>query len=93
MHNQYLNNLVDGGLLSLTGLVALAAGMWLAAKRLQSQAPKASRQMKGLLLIHLSAGLSNVNFVHDYYVTMLALLITCNFISYLTEVHQVRTPS
>jgi O-antigen ligase len=80
LHNQYLNNLVDGGLLGLTGLLVLAAGLWTAARRLRPSAPSASRQLGGLLLIHLAAGLTNVNFGHDYYPTMMGLLIGCTFV-------------
>lgn len=80
LHNQYLNNLVDGGLLGLTGLLVLAAGLWTAARRLRPSAPGASRQLGGLLLIHLVAGLANVNSGHDYYPTMMGLLIGCIFV-------------
>ena len=90
MHNQYLNNMVDGGLLSLSGLLILAAGLWLAAKRLHPFAPVASQQMNGLLLIHLTAGLSNVNFVHDYYSTMFGILVGCVFL--LAQLHISQKP-
>lgn len=79
-HNQYLHNALDGGLLGLAGLLALLAGMAVAARRLWRLSPVAGQQMAGLLLMHAVAGLSNVNFAHNYYAVMLSLCIALVFL-------------
>lgn len=79
-HNQYLHNALDGGLLGLAGLLALLAGMAVAARRLGRVNPVAGQQMAGLLVMHAAAGLSNVNFAHNYYVVMLSLCTALVFL-------------
>lgn len=79
-HNQYLHNAMDGGLLGLAGLLALLTGMAVAAYRLRRLSPVAGQQMAGLLAMHAAAGLSNVNFAHNYYVVMLSLCIALVFL-------------
>lgn len=79
-HNQYLHHALDGGLLGLAGLLALLAGMAVAARRLWRLNPVAGQQMAGLLVMHAVAGLSNVNLAHNYYVVMLSLCIALVFL-------------
>ncbi len=74
-HNQYLHNAMDGGLLGLSGLLALIVGMGLAAWRLMRSDRVAGLQMQGLMWMHAAAGLSNVNLAHNYYALMLSLSI------------------
>jgi len=79
-HNQYLNDTMEGGLLGLGALLALIAGMAVAAVRLGRINPVAGQQMAGLLVMHATAGLSNVNLMHTYYVVMLSLCIVLVFL-------------
>ena len=58
----------------------LAHGLWVglgaAAWRLRRFDPVASRQMQGVLFMHATAGLTNVNMAHNYYAIMLSLSVT-----------------
>ncbi|CAL60764.1 Conserved hypothetical protein, putative exported protein [Herminiimonas arsenicoxydans] len=73
VHNQYLNAALDGGLLGLASLLALLIGLAMATRRLAQTDQVAAWQMGGLLLMHASASMSNVNFLHNYYVMALSL--------------------
>jgi len=80
VHNQYLNNAIDGGLVGLAGLLALQVGLWVAAHRLGRFNRKAGLQLWGVSWMHALAGLSNVNLAHNYYVLMLALSVGLVFV-------------
>lgn len=80
VHNQYLNNAIDGGLIGLTGLLALLAGLWAAAAQLGRVNRTAGLQLWGVGWMHALAGLSNVNLAHNYYVLMLALSVGLVFV-------------
>lgn len=75
VHNQYLHAMLDGGLVGLGAILAAIAGLAAAAWRLHRTDPLASRQMQGLLFIHVTAGFTNVNFAHNYYAVTLAVAI------------------
>ncbi len=73
VHNQYLNSTLDGGMIGLAGLLALLVGMALTIRRLASVDAGAAWQLGGILFMHTTASLSNVNFLHNYYVMALSL--------------------
>jgi O-antigen ligase len=75
VHNQYLHSAMDGGLIGLASTLAVLAGLGFAAFRLRRADPVASRQMQGVLFIHASAGLTNVNMAHNYYAVMLSVSV------------------
>ncbi len=66
---------MDGGLIGLTSTLAVLAGLGAAAFALRRTDPMASRQMQGVLLLHATAGLTNVNLAHNYYAVMLSLSV------------------
>ena len=76
VHNQYLHAAMDGGLIGLASTLAVLAGLCAAAWRLRRFDPVASRQMQGVLFMHATAGLTNVNMAHNYYAIMLSLAVT-----------------
>jgi len=76
VHNQYLHAAMDGGLVGLAATLAVLAGLGAAAWRLRRFDPVASRQMQGVLFMHATAGLTNVNMAHNYYAIMLSLSVT-----------------
>ncbi len=76
VHNQYLHAAMDGGLVGLASTLAVLAGLGAAAWRLRRFDPVASRQMQGVLFMHATAGLTNVNMAHNYYAIMLSLSVT-----------------
>ncbi|MFZ1546246.1 MAG: O-antigen ligase family protein [Candidatus Nitrotoga sp.] len=80
VHNQYMNNAIDGGLVGLLGLLALQVGLWVAAHRLGTFNRIAGLQLWGVGWMHALAGLSNVNLAHNYYVLMLALSVGLVFV-------------
>jgi len=75
VHNQYLHSAMDGGLVGLASALAVLAGLGAAAFRLRQTDPVASRQMQGVLFMHATAGLTNVNMAHNYYAIMLSLSV------------------
>lgn len=76
VHNQYLHAAMDHGLLGLAALLAWIGGLALAVRRLGPQANEARWQLSGILFMHVTASMSNVNFAHTYYGIMLSLSIS-----------------
>lgn len=75
MHNQYLHDLMDHGLWGLastlsylTGLLGLA--WWL----LKRQQTFAGWTLGGLAFMHATTSLTNVNFAHNYYPTIMSIV-------------------
>lgn len=83
MHNDPLHAWVEFGLFGLAGYFAFAAGIAVAVRKMWINQPNHSMAvgLAGLLLMHLITGMSNMNFAHNYYPTMLsvsiALILAC----------------
>jgi O-antigen ligase len=75
VHNQYLHSAMDGGLVGLASVVAVLVGLGVAAYLLRRTDPVALRQMQGILFLHATASLTNVNLAHNYYAIMLSLSV------------------
>jgi O-antigen ligase len=75
VHNEYLHAALDGGLLGLASFLSTLLGMAILIRRLARSAPFAAWQLGGVLCMHMSASLTNVNFAHNYYATALALAV------------------
>ncbi len=76
LHNEFLHSLVDHGLWGLASYLTYAAGLIvLILKLARRQSWVGSATLAGILTMHLSTALSNVNFAHNYYPTMLSLMI------------------
>ena len=75
VHNEYLHAALDGGLLGLTSFLATLLGMAILIRQLARSAPVAAWQLGGVLCMHMSASLTNVNLAHNYYATALALAV------------------
>ena len=76
LHNEYLQTLLENGLWGLASFLSYAVGMLFAAIRLWKSNLKVSS--KGLLAIatmHSLAELTNVNFAHNYYPTLLSVSV------------------
>ena len=76
VHNQYLHAAMDGGLVGLAATLAVLAGLAAGAFKLRRIDRVASQQLAGLLLMHATASLTNVNMAHNYYAVMLALAVS-----------------
>ena len=76
VHNDYLHTLLDHGLWGLASFLSYAAGLIvLTLKFVRRKVWAHATGLSGILLMHLTTGLSNVNFGHNYYPTLLSLMI------------------
>lgn len=82
LHNDYLQSLFDHGLFALFSFLTLIAGIFLMIFRLQKENPLASLGLAGILFTHASTSLTNMNFAHNYYPTMLSISISLCFFLY-----------
>jgi O-antigen ligase len=73
VHNQYLHSAWDGGVIGLGAFLALLIGMAIAIRRLTPIDPVAGWQLGGVLFMHATSNLTNVNFAHNYYALALSL--------------------
>ena len=80
VHNQYLNAALDGGVIGLAALLTLLAGMAIATRKLARIDPVASWQLGGVLFMHATASVTNVNFLHNYYVMALSIAAAIPFL-------------
>lgn len=92
VHNQYLHSALDGGLIGLAAFLASLTGMAIAIFYLRRAAPIAAWQMGGVLFMHATSNLSNVNFAHNYYATGLALAVVLPLLSSAHEATETRKP-
>lgn len=77
VHNEYLHSMMDYGLLGLASLFLYAVGMlWLVFRMRSRSAFAQAWAMAGVLFIHITTGLTNVNFAHNYYPTMLSIVMS-----------------
>jgi O-antigen ligase len=82
VHNQYLNDMLDNGIWGLaSGLTYLFGWGGLAVWLLFRHQPLAGWTMAGVVFMHASASLSNVNFAHNYYPTIMAVVLGLALIS------------
>jgi len=76
LHHEFLDAWVSHGLMGILSLLVLATGMGLVVRKLWVPHPRAAQGILGILFMHLTAGLSNTNMVHNYYGAMLSLSIS-----------------
>lgn len=75
LHNEFLDAWTSHGLLGLMSLLILMLGLGLTAKILWIPHPIAAKGLAGILFMHVTAGLSNLNMAHNYYGAMLSLSV------------------
>ena len=75
LHHEFLDAWVSHGLMGILSLLVLATGMGLVVRKLWVPHPRAAQGVLGILFMHLTAGLSNTNMVHNYYGAMLSLSV------------------
>ena len=75
LHHEFLDAWVSHGLMGILSLLVLATGMGLVVRKLWVPHPRAAQGILGILFMHLTAGLSNTNMVHNYYGAMLSLSV------------------
>lgn len=75
VHSEYLHAALDGGLPGLASFLTILLGMAILIRRLARSAPVAAWQLGGVLCMHMSASLTNVNLLHNFYATALTLAV------------------
>lgn len=75
VHNQYLNSALDGGIIGLAAFLTLLIGLATSIFRLSSVDSIAAWQLGGVLFMHATSSVTNVNFLHNYYVVALSLAV------------------
>ena len=76
LHNDPLNIMFDHGMLGLTSYCLLGLGLAWIAIRSQGENTIFGLRITGILWMHLTTGLTNSNFSHNYYGVMLALSLS-----------------
>jgi O-antigen ligase len=85
LHHEFLDAWVSHGLMGILSLLVLATGMGLVVRKLWVPHPNAAQGILGILFMHLTAGLSNTNMVHNYYGAMLSLSISLALVMAASE--------
>ncbi len=85
LHHEFLDAWVSHGLMGILSLLVLATGMGLGVRKLWVPHPRAAQGILGILFMHLTAGLSNTNMVHNYYGAMLSLSISLALVMAASE--------
>ena len=85
LHSDFLTTLFDHGFLGLFSYMSFGISLAWIALRLRSINKTLSWSLLGLLWMHLTAGLTNMNFGHNYYGVMLALSLLIAWIQSMDE--------
>lgn len=76
VHNEYLHQMLDHGLWGLSSqLVVLAGLMLICWQLLRRRCTVAAFSLAGMVFVHLTASMSNVNFAHNYYTASFSLFV------------------
>ena len=89
LHSDALTTLFDHGLLGLLSYLTLAVALICIALRHEHRHTILPWSLSGILWMHLSAGLTNMNFGHNYYGVMLALSLALAWMLSTDEKQQV----
>jgi len=80
LHNEYLQTLLDHGLWGLASLLSYSLGLVLMVRKLRATGDIHTKALAAglasVLFLHMSAAVTNMNFAHNYYPTMLSLAVT-----------------
>jgi O-antigen ligase len=87
-HNDYIHTAVEFGLFGLLSYLCYGFGMaWCAWRLYGAKHMAESSGMLAILTMHAGTGLTNMNFAHNYYPTVLSLTITLMMLS--PQLHQL----
>lgn len=82
VHNEYLQALLEHGLWGLASFLSYTAGILWAAQRLWKGHLKTTAQtLVAIAVMHSLAEMTNVNFAHNYYPTLLSLSVAIVLLS------------
>lgn len=81
-HNDYIHTAVEFGLFGLLSFLGYCLGMaWCAWRLWVAKHTAAASGMVAILAMHMSSAMSNMNFAHNYYPTVLSLAISLLLLS------------
>lgn len=81
-HNDYIHTAVEFGLFGLLSFLSYCLGMaWCAWHLHRAKQIAAASGMVAVLAMHMSTAMSNMNFAHNYYPTILSLTISLLLLS------------
>ncbi len=76
VHNEYLHQLIDHGLLGLISQLLYVGGLIFITWQLhQKKHYSAAFSVAGIAFVHMTSSLTNVNFSHNYYTASLSIFI------------------
>jgi O-antigen ligase len=89
LDNEYLQTLLENGLWGLASFLCYVAGMLFAAKRLwQSDLKVSAQALVAITAMHSLVGMTNMNFAHNYYPTLLSLSVAITLLFAKIEAQQ-----
>jgi O-antigen ligase len=81
-HNDYIHTAVEYGIFGLLSLLCYSLGMsWCAWLLYRAGHSTQASGVLALIVMHVSTGLSNVNFAHNYYPTVLSFTVSLLLLS------------
>jgi hypothetical protein len=80
LHNNYIHDLYSQGLFGLGSFLSYLIGLIYMAARFIKYQPSAFLGIFGILFMHSTSSLTNVNFAHNYYPTTLSIAVACCFL-------------
>ena len=75
LHSNYIEELFDQGLFGLGSFMSFLVGLFYMVMRLRKEKPMAALGMVGIFFMHSTSSVTNVNFAHNYYPTMLSVAV------------------
>ena len=90
LHNNYVEELFDQGLFGLGSFLSYIVGLFYMVMRLRKYQPTASLAISGILFMHATSSLTNVNFSHNYYPTMLSVTVILSFILLINNPKKIK---
>lgn len=85
LHSDYLQSIFDHGLFALLSFLAFGIAILLMAFLMRKVNYLMSLGLMGILFMHSTSSLTNMNFAHNYYPTMLSVAITLCFLIHLND--------
>lgn len=93
-HNDYIHTAVEFGLFGLLSFLSYCAGLtWCAWRLYRAGFTQVAAGMCAVLTMHMGTAMSNMNFAHNYYPTILSLAISLLLLSALPQKNTVNAKS
>lgn len=81
LHNNYIGELFDQGLFGLASFLSYLVGLCYMVMCLRKERKMAALALAGISFMHATSSLTNVNFAHNYYPTMLSIAVCLSLIA------------